>query len=68
VNEEKLAREFLKRKRLKKPADNRETAKIFRTLMRAGFSSRTSIQILKNWDVDDEVLSALQDEESAAED
>ena len=62
VNEEKLAREFLKRKRLKKPADNREAAKIFRAFMRAGFSSRTSINILKNWDVDDEVLSALQEE------
>ena len=67
VNEEELARDFLKRKRLKKPADNRQAAKVFRTLMRAGFTSRTSIKILKNWDVDDEVLSALQEEESSSE-
>lgn len=63
VNEEELARAFLQRKRLKKPEDNRQAAKIFRALMRAGFSARTSIKILKNWEVEDEVLTALQDEE-----
>jgi regulatory protein len=62
VNEEELARDFLKRKRLKKPADNKQAARIFRALMRAGFNSRVSIRILKNWDVDDEMLSALQEE------
>ena len=67
VNEEELARDFLKRKRLKKPADNRQAAKVFRTLMRAGFSSRTSIKILKNWDIEDEVLTALQEEETSTE-
>jgi regulatory protein len=62
VNEEELARAFLQRKRLKKPEDNRQAAKTFRALMRAGFSARTSIKILKNWEVEDEVLTALQDE------
>ena len=33
----------------------------------SGFTSRTSIKILKNWDVADEVLTALQEEESQAE-
>src|SRR5947207_748962 len=37
VNDEKLAREFLRRKRLAKPTDQREAARIFRQLMRAGF-------------------------------
>src|SRR5260221_5739505 len=37
VNEEKQAREYLRRKRLKKPKDKKETARIFRQLMRAGF-------------------------------
>src|SRR3954466_3405523 len=37
VNEEKQAREFLRRKRLQKPRDNKDTARIFRQLMRAGF-------------------------------
>ncbi|HLJ26437.1 MAG TPA: regulatory protein RecX [Candidatus Angelobacter sp.] len=62
VSEEEQARAFLKRKRLKKPGTNQETARIFRTLMRAGFRSGVAIQILKNWDVDDEVLTVLQEE------
>jgi regulatory protein len=63
VNEEKLAREYLRRKRLKKPADTRQAAKIFRALIRAGFRTRTIISILKKWDVEDEVISALETEE-----
>ena len=64
VNEEQQARAFLKRKRLNKPADNREAAKVFRTLLRAGFNSAVAIKILKNWDVDDDLLTALQEESS----
>ncbi len=62
VNEEHLARQYLARKRLKKPADQRQAAKVFRNLMRAGFSTRTIFGILKKWDVDDETLSALEGE------
>jgi regulatory protein len=62
VDEQELARGFLRRKRLKKPGSNREAARIFRALMRAGFTSRTSITILKNWDVDDELIAALEEE------
>lgn len=62
VNEEQQARAFLKRKRLNKPTDNREAAKVFRTLLRAGFGSAVAIKILKNWDVDDDLLTALQEE------
>lgn len=62
VDDLALARSFLKRKRLKKPADNRAAARIFRALVRAGFGTGTSIRILKNWDVEDEVLTALQEE------
>lgn len=64
VNEEQQARDFLRRKRLQKPANQKEVAKIFRALARAGFRTRTSIAILKHWDVDDEVLSALETEEA----
>ncbi|HSM85774.1 MAG TPA: RecX family transcriptional regulator [Candidatus Limnocylindrales bacterium] len=66
VNEEDLARAYLKRKRLRQPANNKDAARIFRALMRAGFSAGVSIRILKNWNVEDEILSALQ-EESLAE-
>jgi regulatory protein len=62
VNEAELARAFLERKRLKKPQNNREAARIFRALMRAGFGIATSIGILKTWNVDDEVLTAFQEE------
>ena len=65
ADEEGLARQYLRRKRLKKPADAKEAARIFRTLMRAGYTSRTIIRILKQWDVDDEVLTALESEASS---
>lgn len=62
VNEEELARAYLKRKRLKKPANEKEAARIFRGLMRAGFGVGVAIKVLKNWDVEEEVLTALQEE------
>jgi regulatory protein len=74
VDEEKLAREYLSRKRIKQPVkatrsdatamkqSQRETARVFRTLVRAGFRTATIIRILKKWDVEDEVLSALEEE------
>ncbi len=67
VNEEQQARAFLQRKRLKKPANEKEAARIFRALMRAGFGAGTAIRILKNWEVDDEVLTALQEEDTQPE-
>src|SRR2546426_1346918 len=62
VNEEKQAREYLHRKRLQKPKDRKQAARIFRQLMRAGFSGKTIFTILKKWDVDDEMLGALEGE------
>jgi len=61
VNEEELAREFLRRRRLTKPADQKQAARVFRTLVRAGFPSRVIFRILKKWDVDEEVLTALEE-------
>ena len=65
ADEEKLARAFLRRKRLQKPVDAKGAARIFRTLLRAGYTSRTIMRILKQWDVDDEVLTALESEASS---
>jgi regulatory protein len=62
VNEEKQARDYLRKKRLKKPKDQKETARIFRQLARAGFGTKTIVTILKKWDVDVETLSALESE------
>ena len=64
VSEEKLAREYLRRKRLVKPTDQKQAARVFRQLVRAGFGSKTIFTILKKWDVDEQVLTML-DEESA---
>jgi len=62
VNEESQARAFLKKKRLEKPKDQKQTARIFRQLVRAGFKAKTIFTILKKWDVDDETLTALEGE------
>ena len=62
VSEEKQAREYLRRKRLQKPADQKQAARIFRQLARAGFGAKTIFTILKKWDVDDETLTALETE------
>jgi regulatory protein len=62
VSEEKQARAYLQRKRLRKPQDQKQAARIFRQLTRAGFRSKTIFTILKKWDVDDEMLTALEGE------
>jgi regulatory protein len=62
VSEEKQARAYLRKKRLEKPKDQKQTARIFRQLARAGFGTKTIFTILKKWDVDDETLSALEGE------
>lgn len=63
VNEEELARAYLKRKRLQRPATDKDAARIFRGLIRAGFGVGVAIKVLKTWNVDDELLTALQEEE-----
>ena len=65
TDETEMARAFLRRKRIKPPTSNREAAKIFRALIRAGYSTRIAITVLKKWDVEDEVLTALQEETSS---
>jgi len=59
TNEESLARQYLERKRLRKPADEKETARVMRRLVAAGFSTSVIYRILRQWDVSDESLSAL---------
>jgi regulatory protein len=59
TNEEALAREHLERKRLRKPQNEKETARIMRRLVAAGFSTGVIYQILRNWDVPEEALAAL---------
>ena len=79
TDEEELARDYLRRKRIAEPSaprrgdqasykqSQKETAKVFRTLVRAGFRTATIVKILKKWNVEDEVLTALQEEETTPE-
>ncbi len=60
--EEELARAYLRRKRITKPVNQKEAARIFRALARAGFRTGTIIRLLKNWDVDEELLSTMEGE------
>jgi regulatory protein len=62
VNDEKQAREYLRRKRLVKPKDQKQVARVFRQLLRAGFGFKTIFAILKKWDVDEATLSELENE------
>jgi regulatory protein len=59
TNEEALAREHLERKRLRKPENEKETARIMRRLVAAGFSTGVIYKILRQWDVAEEELAAL---------
>jgi regulatory protein len=61
MNEEMLARQFLERKRLAKPGNEKETARVMRRLVAAGFSTGTIYKILRQWDVAEESLTALED-------
>src|SRR5690242_13000975 len=60
INEEKQAREYLRRKRLQKPKDQKQAARIFRQLARAGFGSKTIFGILRKWDVDEKTLGGFE--------
>jgi len=62
INDEKQAREYLRRKRVQKPKDRKQAARIFRQLIRAGFASKTIFNILRKWDVEDELLTQLEGE------
>jgi regulatory protein len=62
ADEEDLARQFLARRRILKPSGDKQAAKVFRSLVRGGFTRQTSLAILKKWKVDDEVIAALETE------
>jgi regulatory protein len=76
VDDEAQAREFLRRKRIKQPSvakrgdiegmkkSQKETARVFRALVRAGFRTGTVIAVLKKWNVEDELLTELEEEAS----
>ncbi len=69
INEETLARQHLERKRIRKPENEKETARVMRRLVTAGFSTGVIYKILRQWEIPEESLTALAnaDEEPLAE-
>jgi len=59
ANEEALAREHLSRKRIAKPESEKDVARVVRRLVAAGFSTGVIYKILRQWDVPEEELTAL---------
>jgi regulatory protein len=60
TDEEALARKHLEQKRIAKPTNEKETARVMRRLVAAGFSTGVIFKILRQWEVSDEALSALE--------
>jgi regulatory protein len=52
VSEEDLVRQYVARKRLVKPQDEKQTARLIRRLVGAGFSFAIISKLLKSWDID----------------
>ncbi|HZC42991.1 MAG TPA: regulatory protein RecX [Acidobacteriaceae bacterium] len=59
--EAELARKYIERKRMRKPTNEKETGRIVRRLVRAGFSMGTIFPLLKTWKVEDASLEAIAD-------
>lgn len=63
ISEEDLARRFLARKRVKQPTNEKETARVMRMMMRGGFAMGAIVKILRQWNVDEEAIAALEQAE-----
>jgi regulatory protein len=65
VDEEQLARRYLARKRIEKPQDEKQTARVVRRLVSAGFSFAVISKLLKSWEIDcTEADLAMPEEDS----
>jgi regulatory protein len=59
TNEEALAREHLARRRIRKPENEKEAARVMRRLVTAGFTTGVIYKILRQWDVPEQTLAEL---------
>lgn len=66
--EAEQARRYIERKRLRPPTDEKQTARIVRNLVRAGFSIGTVFSVLKTWSVSDDTLTAIGEVDPDPED
>jgi regulatory protein len=67
VDEEELARRHLERKRVARPQNDKEAARVMRMLARAGFSTGIIYRILRRWEVPEEALRPLESMDSGGE-
>ena len=63
VDELVLAREYVARKRIQKPVDEKESARVMRRMVRAGFSIGIIFKLFKSWAVPVEGLEGVEDED-----
>jgi len=62
IDEVALAQQYVERKRMKKPTDEKETARTMRRLVAAGFSTRTIWKVLRAWGTELEEVDIAEDE------
>jgi regulatory protein len=67
VDEAQQVRQFAARKRLAAPRNQKEAARIFRMMARAGFATRAILQWLRQAKVEEETLAQLEQEREMAE-
>jgi regulatory protein len=60
VPEEALARRHLERRRIPQPTTEKEAGRVARMLVRAGFAPGTIVRILRQWNVEDAALTAIE--------
>jgi regulatory protein len=63
VDELALAKQYVQRKRMKPPANEKETARAMRRLLAAGFSTKTIWKILRSWGSEVEEVDVVEDAE-----
>jgi len=62
VSEEQQAREYLRRKRMVKPKDQKATARIFSSIGSRGIWHKNDLHHLEELDVDEDTLNSLESE------
>ena len=63
VSEEDLVRRYIARKRIAKPEDEKQTARLIRRLIGAGFSFPVISNVLKTWQIDCSEVELLMPED-----
>jgi regulatory protein len=64
VSEDELVRRYVARKRLEKPQDDKQSARVIRRLVAAGFSFAVISKLLKSWDIEHSEADIEDDSES----